>query len=155
MTYPPSLADIAAQLQAYDPQALPANEVLNFLAHLVTPVQETEAVDIFNALGRVTAQDVISPLNVPPHDNSAMDGFAFDGAQLSESQALTLKVIGTALAGKAWQGTVQAGECVKIMTGAIMPQGMNTVVPQELCKTRASMRSRFPPVSLSQATTAA
>jgi molybdopterin molybdotransferase len=144
MTYPPSLADIAAQLQAYDPQALPANEVLNFLAHLVTPVQETEDVDIFNALGRVTAQDVISPLNVPPHDNSAMDGFAFDGAQLSESQALTLKVIGTALAGKAWQGTVQAGECVKIMTGAIMPQGMNTVVPQELCKTKASDAIEIP-----------
>jgi molybdopterin molybdotransferase len=106
---------------------------LNFLDHLVTPVQDSESVDIFAALGRVTAQDVISPINVPPHDNSAMDGFAFDGAQLRDTQGLSLKVVGTALAGKAWAGAVNAGECVKIMTGAIMPEGLNTVVPQELC----------------------
>jgi molybdopterin molybdotransferase len=144
MTHPPSLADIAAQLEAYDPQALPANEVLNFLDHLVTPVQDSESVDIFAALGRVTAQDVISPINVPPHDNSAMDGFAFDGAQLSDSQALSLKVVGTALAGKAWEGAVNAGECVKIMTGAIMPKGLNTVVPQELCHITASQTIEIP-----------
>jgi len=144
MTHPPSLAEIAAQLQAYDPQALPANEVLNFLDHLVIPVQDIEAVDIFHALGRVTAQDVISPLNVPPHDNSAMDGFALDGAQLNAMQALTLKVVGTALAGKAWQGSVNAGECVKIMTGAIMPNGLNTVIPQELCKMQGNDAIEIP-----------
>ena len=138
MTHPPSLADIAAQLEAYDPQALPANEVLNFLDHLVSPVQDQESVDIFSALGRVTAQDVISPIHVPPHDNSAMDGFAFAGEQLSDSQSLSLKVVGTALAGKAWEGTVKAGECVKIMTGAIMPSGLNTVVPQELCQIKSN-----------------
>ena len=138
MTHPPSLADIAAQLEAYDPLALPANEVLNFLDHLVSPVQDPESVDIFSALGRVTAQDVISPINVPPHDNSAMDGFAFDGGQLCDSQSLSLKVVGTAVAGKAWAGAVNAGECVKIMTGAIMPKGLNTVVPQELCHITAS-----------------
>ena len=134
MTHLPSLADIAAKLEAYDPQALPANEVLNFLAHLVAPVQDQESVDIFAALGRVTSQDVISPINVPPHDNSAMDGFALDGSQLSQTQVSSFRVVGTALAGKAWNGHVNAGECVKIMTGAIMPQGLNTVVPQELCK---------------------
>jgi len=144
MTHPPSLAEIAAQLQAYDPQALPANEVLNFLDHLVIPVQDIEAVDIFHALGRVTAQDVISPLNVPPHDNSAMDGFALNGAQLNVMQALTLKVVGTALAGKAWQGSVNAGECVKIMTGAIMPNGLNTVIPQELCKMQGNDAIEIP-----------
>jgi len=138
MTHPPSLADIAAQLEAYDPQALPANEVLNFLDHLVSPVQDQESVDIFSALGRVTAQDVISPIHVPPHDNSAMDGFAFAGDQLSDTQSLSLKVVGTALAGKAWEGTVKAGECVKIMTGAIMPSGLNTVVPQELCQIKTN-----------------
>jgi molybdopterin molybdotransferase len=138
MTHPPSLADIAAQLEAYDPQALPANEVLNFLDHLVSPVQDQESVDIFSALGRVTAQDVISPIHVPPHDNSAMDGFAFAGEQLSDTQSLSLKVVGTALAGKAWEGTVKAGECVKIMTGAIMPSCLNTVVPQELCQIKSN-----------------
>ena len=138
MTHPPSLADIAAQLEAYDPQALPANEVLNFLDHLVSPVQDQESVDIFSALGRVTAQDVISPIHVPPHDNSAMDGFAFAGDQLSDTQSLSLQVVGTALAGKAWEGSVNAGECVKIMTGAIMPSGLNTVVPQELCQIKSN-----------------
>jgi molybdopterin molybdotransferase len=117
---------------------------LNFLDHLVTPVHDSESVDIFAALGRVTAQDVISPLNVPPHDNSAMDGFAFDGTQLRDTQSLSLKVVGTALAGKAWAGAVNAGECVKIMTGAIMPEGLNTVVPQELCQITASETIEIP-----------
>ena len=137
MTHPKSLAEIAAHLQGYDPQALPAQEVLNFLAQLVTVIHDTQDVPIFEALNRVIAQDVISPIDVPPHDNSAMDGFAFNGAELQSDQTLPLKVVGTALAGKAWQGTVKAGECVKIMTGAIMPLGLDTVAPQELCEVLA------------------
>lgn len=137
MTHPKSLAEIAAHLQGYDPQALPAQEVLNFLAQLVTVIHDTQDVPIFEALNRVIAQDVISPIDVPPHDNSAMDGFAFNGGELQPGQTLPLKVVGTALAGKAWQGTVKAGECVKIMTGAIMPSGLDTVVPQELCEVLA------------------
>jgi molybdopterin molybdotransferase len=126
-----TLEQIAAELQGYDPQALRAADVNEFLARLVEPVTVTEPVGLFAALDRVLAQDVISPISVPPHDNSAMDGFAFDGAQLRPDAPLSLKVIGTAFAGKAWQGTVAAGECVKIMTGAIMPAGLDTVVPQE------------------------
>jgi molybdopterin molybdotransferase len=137
MTQPKSLAEIAAHLQGYDPQALPAQEVLNFLAQLVTVIHDTEDVPIFEALNRVIATDVISPIDVPPHDNSAMDGFAFNGAELQSCQMRPLKVVGTALAGKTWQGTVKAGECVKIMTGAIMPSGLDTVVPQELCEVLA------------------
>ena len=137
MTHPKSLAEIAAHLQGYDPQALPAQEVLNFLAQLVSVIHDTQDVPIFEALNRVIAQDVISPIDVPPHDNSAMDGFAFNGGELQPGQTLPLKVVGTALAGKAWQGTVKAGECVKIMTGAIMPSGLDTVVPQELCEVLA------------------
>lgn len=137
MSHSKSLAEIAANLQGYDPQALPADDVLNFLKQLVTPISEVEDVPIFEALNRVIAQDVISPIDVPPHDNSAMDGFAFKGDTLQAHEALNLKVVGTALAGKAWQGTVHAGECVKIMTGAIMPAGLDTVVPQELCSVSA------------------
>jgi molybdopterin molybdotransferase len=129
-----NLSDIAAELQGYDPQALPADKVNEFLAQLVQPVQTTETVGLFAALDRVLAQDVISPISVPAHDNSAMDGFAFAGASLLSDQATTLKIIGTALAGKAWQGTVASGECVKIMTGAVMPAGLDTVAPQELCE---------------------
>jgi len=126
-----TLEQIAAELQGYDPQALRAADVNQFLARLVEPVTETEPVGIFAALDRVLAENVVSPISVPPHDNSAMDGFAFDGAQLRADTPLALKVVGTAFAGKAWQGTVGPGECVKIMTGAIMPTGLDTVVPQE------------------------
>ena len=128
-----SVADIAAQLQGYDPNALPADKVGEFLAALVQPVLGTERVGLFAALGRVLADDVVSPISVPAHDNSAMDGFAFRGADLPATGVSHFKVVGTALAGKAWQGNVQKGECVKIMTGAIMPESLDTVVPQELC----------------------
>jgi len=131
----PTIDQIAAALQGYDPNALTASSVNAFLAQLVNPVTETETVDVFAALGRVLAQDLISPISVPPHDNSAMDGFAFDGAQLQPGQPLTLQLAeGTAFAGKAWAGALAPGQCVKIMTGAIMPAGMDTVVPLEFVK---------------------
>lgn len=131
-----SIAEIAAQLQGYDPQALNADLVNLFLAQLVEPVRETEEVGVFDALGRVLAQDLVSPISVPPHDNSAMDGYAFNGSQLGADTPLTLKIVGTAMAGRPWQGDVAAGQCVKIMTGAIMPRGLDTVVPQELAALR-------------------
>lgn len=133
MTQAKSIAEISAMLQGYDPQALSATDVLKFLSELVTGITDTEDLEIFQSLGRIVAQDVISPIDVPPHDNSAMDGFAFKGQTLSSQESQTLKVVGTALAGKAWRGQVAQGECVKIMTGAIMPQGLDTVIPQELC----------------------
>jgi molybdopterin molybdotransferase len=126
-----AIEQIAAQLQGYDPQAMTADGVRDFLARLVTPVRNTVELPLFEALGRVLAADVVSPFDVPPHDNSAMDGYAFAGAQLAAQAPLELQVAGTALAGKAWQGSVQAGHCVKIMTGAVMPAGLDTVVPQE------------------------
>ena len=110
-----TLNQIAAELQGYDPQALSATQVLAFLSRLVTPVQDVVELPLFEALGRVLAEDVISPFNVPPHDNSAMDGYAFDGQQLGAYLPLELQVVGTALAGKAWQGSdgpVKAGQCV-------------------------------------------
>jgi len=128
-----TIEQIAAELQGYDPKALPADQVNNFLARLVEPISETEDVGIFDALGRVLAEDVVSPISVPPHDNSAMDGFAFDGAALGDAP-LVLHNLGTAFAGKAWAGRVGAGECLKIMTGAIMPSGLDTVVPIEFVK---------------------
>jgi molybdopterin molybdotransferase len=128
-----SIEQVAAELQGYDPQALPAAQVNHFLARLVEPLTDTETVGIFDALGRVLAADVVSPISVPPHDNSAMDGFAFAGAALGDAP-LTLRNVGTAFAGKAWAASVGAGECLKIMTGAIMPTGLDTVVPVEFVK---------------------
>jgi len=128
-----SLDEIAQALQGFDPQALSVNKAKEFIQHLVQtlPPIATEEPHLMQALGRIVAEDIVSPINVPAHDNSAMDGFAFDGAQLSSSP-LKLRVVGTALAGKAWQGSMLTGECVKIMTGAVMPLGLNTVIAQEL-----------------------
>ena len=142
-----ALSQIGAELQGYDPQALSAEGVLAFLSKLVSPVTDSVELPLFEAFGRVLAADVISPFDVPPHDNSAMDGYAFAGQQLTPGAALELQVVGTALAGKAWQGSdgpVKAGQCVKIMTGAIMPTGLDTVVPQEFVSLQADFIS-IPP----------
>ena len=132
MSAPERLQAIADRLQGYDPQALSASHVNAFLAQLVQPVRETESVSPMQALDRILAEDVVSPISVPPHDNSAMDGFAFRGSEMQTGQATRLRVVGTALAGKAWAGSCGTGECVRIMTGAIMPAGLDTVAPQEL-----------------------
>ena len=128
-----SLDEIAQALQGFDPQALSVDKAQEFIQHLVQalPTIASEELPLIQALGRIVAQDIISPINVPAHDNSAMDGFAFDGKQLGTAP-LQLRVVGTALAGKAWQGNVGEGECIKIMTGAVMPEGLDTVIAQEL-----------------------
>ena len=134
-----SLDEIAQALQGFDPQALSVDKAQEFIQHLVQalPAIATEELPLIKALGRIVSEDIISPINVPAHDNSAMDGFALDGKQLGASP-LTLRVIGTALAGKAWQGSVKSGECVKIMTGAVMPAGLDTVIAQELATIQSS-----------------
>jgi molybdopterin molybdotransferase len=132
MPTPESLQAIADRLQGYDPQALSAQHVNAFLSELVQAVRETESVSPMQALDRILAEDVVSPISVPPHDNSAMDGFAFAGREMQAGLPTRLRVVGTALAGKAWAGVCGTGECVRIMTGAIMPVGLDTVAPQEL-----------------------
>ena len=127
-----TLDAVAASLQGYDPQALRADTALQFLRTLVTPLVQTETVPLKAALGRVLAADLVSPIDVPAHDNSAMDGYAFRGELLQAGCALSLEVAGTAFAGKAWTGQIGAAQCLKIMTGAVMPAGLDTVVPQEL-----------------------
>ncbi len=129
-----TIDSIARELQGYDPRSLRASDVGLFLQRLVDPVTDIEQVGVFDALQRVLARDIVSPISVPPHDNSAMDGFAFDGRALRAGQALTLRVVGTALAGAPWQGQVGPGEALRIMTGAVMPRGLDTVVPQELAR---------------------
>ena len=147
-----SIAEIAARLAGYDPQALPAAQVGEFLAQLVEPLRETQQVGIHDALDRVLARDIVSPISVPPHDNSAMDGYAFDGAQLAAGAPLSLEVVGTAMAGAAWRGSAGPGQCVKIMTGAIMPAGLDTVVPRSSSR-RMARASPSRPACCARATT--
>jgi molybdopterin molybdotransferase len=135
------IADIASTLTGYDDAAdLSVEAVHAFLSQLTATVVVTqrESVSLLDALGRVLAEDIISPISVPPHDNSAMDGYAFDGSVLPKDApidaSITLRVAGTALAGAAWRGALGAGDAVRIMTGAMMPAGLDTVIPQEFCK---------------------
>ena len=127
-----TLDDIARTLQGYDPQALRMADATTFIDRLVAPVQGTDVLPLRQCLGRVLAEDLISGMAVPAHDNSAMDGFAFNGEALQGQNTLTLRIAGTALAGKAWAGSLQPGECLKVMTGALLPAGLDTVVPHEM-----------------------
>ena len=109
----------------YDPAWLPVDTALDRIAQAVMPIADVEVVALREALDRVLGADVHSPVAVPNHTNSAMDGYALRFADLNES---SLQVVGTAWAGKAFAGSVGPGECVRIMTGAVMPEGTDTVV---------------------------
>ena len=131
----PRLESVTNQLNSYSAESLKVDEAIQILQSFVAtfPGQLTsETVGIYEALGRVLAQDVISPINVPSADNSAMDGYAFNGQSINSSEKTSLTIIGKGLAGNAFSGPVQVGECVRIMTGAMMPSGCDTVIPQEL-----------------------
>ena len=126
----PDLSQLAQDpscMDDYDPNAMSVTQARQFIQQFLSPVVETEMVATMQTLGRVLAADIVSPSNVPNHNNSAMDGYAF---KYSEG-AKIIKVIGTAFAGRAFSGEVKAGECVKIMTGAVIPTGADTVVMQE------------------------
>lgn len=129
-----TLASVVSCLSDYDPNALPVAQAQAVMRDFVQPVTGIARVPIRSALDRVLAEDVLSSIDVPAHDNSAMDGFAFAGAELSRDGGhddLALRVIGTAYAGTAFEGTPGPGEAVRVMTGAVMPAGCDTVIPQE------------------------
>jgi molybdopterin molybdotransferase len=126
--------------------SLHVDEARKAIAELVTELLQeslvgsdlaaTQSVLLDQAMNRILAVDLLSPIDVPAADNSAMDGFAFNGDCLdADSQDITLKVVGTAYAGKPFIGSIGQGECIKIMTGGLMPQGCDTVIPQELTAT--------------------
>ncbi|TWI64555.1 molybdopterin molybdotransferase [Pseudoduganella lurida] len=126
-----TLRQVAAAHAGYDPHAVPVRQARQIISDFVQPVRGTEKVALRAALGRVLAGDIVSPISVPAHDNSAMDGFAFGGAQLSTEHPTTLRVIGTVYAGRPSALQPAAGEAVRIMTGAVMPAGCDTVLAQE------------------------
>ncbi len=115
----------------YDPNSMSVEKARKYIRDYLSPVQSKECLPLRNALGRVLAEDILSPHNVPNHDNSAMDGYALNADDLQPSGPTTLHIAGTAFAGKAYAGKVGRGECVRIMTGAVIPVGCDTVVIQE------------------------
>ncbi len=129
---PSILPTLAGCYADHDPNALPVEQAQAIIAAFVTPVQAIEQVALRSALGRILAADIISPINVPAHDNSAMDGYALRSGDLRADRPTTLAVAGTALAGDTATLPVAPGECLRVMTGAVMPEGCDTVIPQEL-----------------------
>jgi molybdopterin molybdotransferase len=127
----PRLQDVTSCLSSYDPDALPVKDAQRIIREFVQPVQAVEQVALRAALGRVLARDIVSPINVPAHDNSAMDGYALRGKDLPLDGQARLTVIGTVYAGQPGTRVPQAGECVRIMTGGVMPEGCDSVIPQE------------------------
>jgi molybdopterin molybdotransferase len=133
MTKPTPISQLVANhgcMDDYDPNAMSVKQAQQFINEYLSPVIETETLPIRESLGRVLAQNIIAPTNVPNHNNSAMDGFAFR----FEDADKVLKVIGTAFAGNPFNGKLSSGQCVKIMTGAMIPNGADTVEMQERVK---------------------
>lgn len=129
-----SLSDLVNNpscLDDYDPNSMPVTQARRFIRQFLSPVSTKESTPLRNSLGRVLAEAIHSPCDVPNHDNSAMDGYAFNADDLQAIGETRLRIIGTAFAGNAFNGTLKPGECVRIMTGAVMPAGSDTVVVQE------------------------
>ncbi len=114
----------------YDPNSLPVERARALIREFLAPVTAVERVHIRAALGRVLAADVLSPIDVPGHDNSAMDGWAVRFADLDPA-GTTLRRVGESFAGKPFAGALGRGEAVRIFTGGVMPPGADTVVMQE------------------------
>ena len=128
-----SLHDLSAASD-YDPNSMPVEKAREHIRAFLSPVTAVERLNIRAALGRILAEDVISPVNVPQHDNSAMDGYAVRFSDLNADAESKLKIIGTSFAGKPFQGTAGPGQAVRIMTGAVIPAGTDTVIQQEKAK---------------------
>ena len=123
------IVDTVSCLDGYDPNALRVDKARQAIRSCLNEIVGTENLPIRETLNRILAQEIVPSINVPANDNSAMDGYAL---RLSEKE--TYEEIGSALAGRPFAGKVGANQCVRIMTGAVMPEGTDTVVIQEVTK---------------------
>jgi molybdopterin molybdotransferase len=113
--------------------ALSVAQARDILLASVSAEAGWETVPIRAALGRVLMHDVVAPFDVPAHDNSAMDGYAVRAEDLAGAEN-RLAVVGTAFAGGAFSGLVGPGQAVRVMTGAVLPRGADSVVVQEVAR---------------------
>jgi molybdopterin molybdotransferase len=135
-TPPKSLRELSCA-DDYDPDSMPVERARALIRSFLAPVAATERVAIREALGRVLAADLVSPLAVPAHDNSAMDGYAIRFADLVPDRETVLVRVGEAFAGKPSGVPIGPGECVRIFTGGVMPEGADSVVMQERASEQA------------------
>ncbi len=122
----------------YDPNSMSVAKARLYIRDYLNPITESELIDLLSSLGRILATDILSPANVPNYDNSAMDGYAFNADDIKLNASTELTIIATVFAGKAFDGTLAAGECVRIMTGGAMPKGADTVIMQERVQCEAN-----------------
>ena len=130
MSTSPTLRELSCA-DDYDPNSMPVPKAREVIAKFLSPISTVERVAVRAALGRVLAEDVISPVDVPSHDNSAMDGYALRFADLKADGKVTLTVAGSSFAGVPYPAAVNEGEAVRIMTGGVVPAGADTIVMQE------------------------
>lgn len=137
------MSDLGPSPLAAGEHNLSVDEARTAIAAALRPLPRSASIDLplSEAAGRVLARDLISPIDVPAHDNSAMDGYAFAGSALRTDGPTVLKATGAVFAGKPFAGTVPAGGCLRIMTGAVMPAGTDTVVPLELVQVQGAADS--------------
>ncbi len=110
---------------------LSIDDALDSIKAAVHSVSGTEKLALKNTLGRVLAESVYSPINIPHDRNSAMDGYAFASRDIAKGQAFTLSLAGTSWAGRPFSATLQPGQCVRIFTGAVVPEQADSVIMQE------------------------
>jgi len=132
-----SLSNLS-QLEDYDPNSMPVDQARQLIRQFLEPVKEQQTIALRDAWKRTLAADVRSPMNVPPHNYSAMDGYAARHADLAGAPC-SLKLIGSSFAGRPFVGQVGAGECARTMTGALIAEGCDTVVMQEHVKVNGDM----------------
>ncbi len=130
MTIAKTLAAVVSDSD-YDPNSMPVARAHAYIRAFLSPVTTVERVQVRSALGRVLAQDITSDIDVPGQDNSAMDGYAMRFADLKADGETGLRVVGSSFAGKPYEGTLAAGQAVRIMTGGVVPRAADTVVMQE------------------------
>lgn len=135
----PALQKDSSCKDDFDPKSLSPGKALEKIQSAIQPVRDVEKIAIRDALNRVLAEDIQSLINVPSGVNSAMDGYAVNGGDIPESGIKELKVIGTSWAGRPFKGVVNSGDCVRIMTGAILPDNTDTVIIQEYVESRDDM----------------
>jgi molybdopterin molybdotransferase len=128
------MAQLTDDCFAFNGPLLPVADVERLIAERIAPVEGHDSVALRDAQGRVLAGDIIAPVDVPPFDNSAVDGYAVRAAGLTQNGETRLVIVDRVAAGHASCHAVKAGEAIRIFTGAPMPEGADTVFMQEDCR---------------------
>lgn len=110
---------------------LTITEALERINAAVQPIEESEQVDLKNAAGRVLSESVYSPINIPHDRNAAMDGYAYSSNDSASDRPFTLELAGFSWAGRPFAGQLRSGQCVRIFTGAVVPEQADSVIMQE------------------------